>query len=66
VVGHTPVRLAAEFQQVGRVRPVVAHVLQWDVVAGEARTVWFGTDVPVPIVADRNEGKAFVVGVVAG
>ncbi len=66
MVSHTPVGLAAVFQQVGRVRPVVAHVLKWHVVAGDARAIWFGANVPVPVVANWDEGETLVVGVGVG
>ncbi len=62
MVSHTPVGLAAVFQQVGRVRPVVAHVLKWYIVARNARAIWFGANVPVPVVAYWDEGEALGVG----
>ncbi len=62
MVSHTPVGLATVFQQVGRVRPVVAHVLKWHVVAGDARTIWFGANVSVPVIAHRDERETLIVG----
>jgi hypothetical protein len=60
------VGLAAVLQQVCRVRPVVANVLKGDVVAGDARAVWLGADVSVPVVANWDKGEASVCAAVTG